>query len=292
VPSQIVDSRLTTVLTAAACLTASERYRFAADGYLVVPNALTSDEVSDVRAQLEPLAARATRYGFDHQTSNLIVAEGTLQAVTNPLASAPVVLDVATHPGFFPKINELLGGATRLLSNEYFITPPASQPRLGWHRDAAEENFPAIELASSTILVNALVLLSDVRTENGPTLAIPGSHRWGRGDPLPEDAIGNPDPRSIDGHTELCGPAGSAVFFNARLFHAQSENRSGVERHVLVFVYGYRWMRAFPGFETSAADAELLGGTAFRDQLLGLGPAFDEPVAAYEPPSGFAPSGC
>jgi ectoine hydroxylase-related dioxygenase (phytanoyl-CoA dioxygenase family) len=133
-------------------------------------------------------------------------------------------------------------------------------------------------------LVNALVLLSDVGPRNGPTLAIPGSHRWGSGHVLPQGAVSNADPHTVRGHIQLCGEAGTAVFFNARLFHAQSANRSDDERHVLVFVYGYRWMRAFPGFEPTAEQARSLGGTPIRDQMLGLGPAFDEPVAPYEPP--------
>ncbi len=209
-----------------------------------------------------------------HQDGGLLLADGALRSVTNPLAAASVVLDVALHPGFFPRIHALFAGAVRLLSNEYFVTPPRSKPRLGWHRDATEANFPGVELSSSLLLVNCLVLLSDVASENGPTLAVPGSHRWPPGRDLSAGV----------GHDELAGPAGTALFFNARLFHAQSENASGVERHALVFVYGHRWMRAFPGFEPTCEQVDLLGGTPIRDQVLGASPAFDEPVAPYESP--------
>ena len=101
-----------------------------------------------------------------HPTCSL--AGGSLRSVTNPLSVAPVVLDVALHPGFYPKVNESLAGAARLLSNEYFVTPPGAKPRLGWHRDATDQNFATLELASSLLLVNCLVLLSDVAPENGP----------------------------------------------------------------------------------------------------------------------------
>jgi len=262
-----------TVAARHASLTRVERERFGADGYVVIPSALPRSHVESVRAELAACAATAAGYGFDHQGGEILLADGALRSVTNPLAVAPVVLDVALHPGFFPKIAALFGGGLRLLSNEYFVTPPRSRPRLGWHRDATEANFPRIELASSLLLVNCLVLLSDVGVENGPTLAVPGSHRW------PADRE-----RTDDG-VPLTGPAGTAVFFSARLFHAQSENASDAERHALVFVYGHRWMRAFPGFEPTAGQVETLGGTPIREQLLGAGPAFDEPVARYEPPA-------
>ena len=44
-------------------------------------------------------------------------------------------------------------------------------------------------------------------------------------------------------------------------------------------------MRAFPGFEPTLEVFRDLGGTPIRDQLLGAGPAFDEPVAEYGPPA-------
>lgn len=265
-------------------MTEAEGYRFEADGFLAVPGALTPAEVAAVRAELSDAAGRASGYGYAHQSDDLVLAGGTLRSIANPLSSSPVVLDVALHPGFFPKLRDAFGGAVRLLSNEYFITPPGSKPRLGWHRDATEENFPAIALGSSLLFVNCLVLLSDVGPENGPTLAIPGSHRWEVGRQLPDGAVANPEPETVPGHVRLCGYAGTAVFFNARLFHAQSANRSDAERHVLVFVFGYRWMRAFPGFEPTPALCAELAGTPICNQLLGTGPAFDEPVADYEVP--------
>ena len=264
-------------------LTEAERYRFEADGYLVVPGALGPEEVLAIRDELvDPVDPN---YGYEHQASDLLLAGGSLRAATHPLAEAPVVLDAALHPGFFPKVYDLFEGAVRLLSDEYFVTPAGARPRLGWHRDVSEENFPAIDVGASLLFVNCLILLSDVGPEGGPTLAIPGSHRWGPGRALPEGALGNPDPESVPGYARLHGPAGTAVFFNGRLFHAQSANRADTARRALVFVYGYRWMRAFPGFEPTPELLRNMGGTPIRDQLLGAGPAFDEPVAEYGPPA-------
>jgi ectoine hydroxylase-related dioxygenase (phytanoyl-CoA dioxygenase family) len=96
------------------------------------------------------------------------------------------------------------------------------------------------------------------------------------------------NPEGLPGSVRLCGQAGTAAFFSARLFHSQSENRSDEERHVLVFVYGHRWMREFSGFMPTSEQAVALGGTPICDQMLGLGPAFDAPVADYQPPERWA----
>jgi ectoine hydroxylase-related dioxygenase (phytanoyl-CoA dioxygenase family) len=266
-------------------LTEAERYRFEADGYLVVASALPRADVQAIRDELADPGSEAADYGYGHQEGDLLLAGGSLRSVTHPLASTRVVLDAALHPGFFPKVYDLFGGAVRLLSDEYFVTPSGARPRLGWHRDVTEENFPGIDVGASLLLVNCLLLLSDVGPDGGPTLAIPGSHRWGRGTPLPGGALGNPDPESVPGYVRLQGEAGTSVFFNGRLFHAQSANRAETERRALVFVYGHRWMRAFPGFEPTPDVLAELGGTPMRDQLLGAGPAFDEPAAEYESPA-------
>jgi ectoine hydroxylase-related dioxygenase (phytanoyl-CoA dioxygenase family) len=263
----------------------AERYRFEADGFLVVERALDDDHVAALRRALADVAAGAGDYGADHQGDDLLLASGQLRTVTNPLAGCPSVLDAALHPGFFPKIYDLFRGRVRLLSNEYFVTPPRSKPRLTWHRDADERNYAGIDLADSLVTLNALVLLSDVGPENGPTLAIPGSHRWPEHRSVSSSSQGaGDDPSTLRGHVALCGPAGTAVFFNSRLSHSQSRNASDSERHALVLVYGHRWMRAFDGYVPGDDEAAALADSPLARQLLGLGPAFDAPCAPYEVP--------
>ena len=75
------------------------------------------------------------------------------------------------------------------------------------------------------------------------------------------------------------------MFFDSRLCHSQSANVSGDERHALVLVLGQRWMRPFDGFVPSPERARELARSPLHEQLLGLGPAFDAPTAAYETPA-------
>ena len=223
------------------------------------------------------------------------MASGQLRTVTNPLARCPSVLDAALHPGFFPKISDIFRGRARLLSNEYFVTPPRSKPRLTWHRDADERNYAGIDLADSLVTLNALVLLSDVGPDNGPTLAIPGSHRW-------------PEHRSVSTHLAgrrrrpLCAPGSRCALRPRRdgrvlqlaplslAIPERERQRATCARVRLRAPLDARVRRLRPG----RRQAESLADSPLTRQLLGLGPAFDAPSAPYEVPrrwSGDAPSG-
>ena len=66
---------------------------------------------------------------------------------------------------------------------------------------------------------------------------MPGSHRNARLE-LPADGKGQPD-----GAIPICASAGSAVYFDRRLFHAASPNHWTEPRVFLAYGYGYRWLR-------------------------------------------------
>src|SRR5262245_44587220 len=66
---------------------------------------------------------------------------------------------------------------------------------------------------------------------------IPGSHLR---DTLERPANGIDD---AEGAMPVCITAGTAVFFDRRLWHAASPNHSDRTRKVLFYGYGYRWIR-------------------------------------------------
>jgi ectoine hydroxylase-related dioxygenase (phytanoyl-CoA dioxygenase family) len=81
--------------------------------------------------------------------------------------------------------------------------------------------------------VNIMWFLTDINAENGGTRVYPGSHK---GNIAPED------PFSIEGSVAAEGPAGTALIFESRLWHATGPNRvSGVERPVVLMFF----MRSF-----------------------------------------------
>jgi ectoine hydroxylase-related dioxygenase (phytanoyl-CoA dioxygenase family) len=249
---------------AVSALTEEELYYFEANGFLVVPRALSETEVARVLGEFGTIEEHAVQYGYEHQGDDLLVAAGHLQAIPNPMSRLPIVLDITLHPAFFPKIHSLLFGQTRLLSNEYFVTPAGSAPRISWHRDLEEENHPTLPLGDALLTI----------VDNGPTLALPGSHRWKRGREIASEWRGTSHPEGFPGNIPLCAPRGSAVFFDSRLYHSQSANASSVDRRAVVLVYGQRWMREFDGYVPTGDAADALARNAFERQFLGLTPGY------------------
>jgi hypothetical protein len=79
---------------------------------------------------------------------------------------------------------------------------------------------------------NVIWALDDFTAENGATLIAPGSHRW------PADRR--------PGAAELVPavmPAGSALVYSGRLWHAAGHNRSGATRRALIGEHVLPWLR-------------------------------------------------
>jgi ectoine hydroxylase-related dioxygenase (phytanoyl-CoA dioxygenase family) len=111
--------------------------------------------------------------------------------------------------------------------------------------------------------VKVAYLLTDVRTaEDGALMAIPGSHVRNH---LPRPGDPNAPFDDPDGVEPILAPAGSAVVFDRRLWHARGENRSQKTRKALFVAFTYRWIRpretvrpiGFPGL--SPVRRQLLG---------------------------------
>ncbi|HJK96720.1 MAG TPA: phytanoyl-CoA dioxygenase family protein [Polyangiaceae bacterium LLY-WYZ-14_1] len=82
--------------------------------------------------------------------------------------------------------------------------------------------------------VGMTLAVDDFTEDNGATYVLPGSHR--RPDPPSEREF-------YAGAVRFIAPAGSALFFNARLWHAGGENRTGRWRHALTVNMGRPWMK-------------------------------------------------
>ena len=80
---------------------------------------------------------------------------------------------------------------------------------------------------------NIMWFLTDITAENGGTRVFPGSHLGN---------IAPSNPFSVDGTVAAEGPAGTALIFESRLWHATGPNRvAGVERPVILMFF----MRSF-----------------------------------------------
>jgi len=242
-------------------MTEEQRLFFETNGYLVIPDALSPEELATVRA-----AADRAEAVWRADTTRLGSRGANLEQVQAPIEYDPVLLDLLVHPKVFPIAWELLGDDISMIDNDYFITPPHSRSHAHWHHDVGQSG---VYHPRSTLMVKAFYLLSDVPEGGGGTAVVPGSHRFPNDFTLPK--VDNPD--EMPGHVALAYPAGTAYLFNGRIYHAALNNRTDFSRRALIYNYGHFWMKVWQGYaptEQTLAQAK----TRVMRQLLGIGDAY------------------
>ena len=98
------------------------------------------------------------------------------------------------------------------------------------HRE--EDSFTFFPLPRPNIIVASMWAISDFRKENGATLIVPGSHKWGEERVPEKDEILN---------AEM--PAGSVLYWMGGLLHGAGENTSGDWRYGVILTYSLGWVR-------------------------------------------------
>lgn len=247
-------------------MTDEQRLFFETNGYLILPNALSPEELAAVRAAADRAEAiwRADPARPGGRGANL-------EQVQAPIEYDPVLCDLLTHPKVFPIVRELLGDDVMMIDNDYFLTSPHSKSHAHWHHDVG---MAGVYHPRSTLMVKVFYLLTDVPEGGGGTALIPGSHRFPNDFALPK--VENAD--DMPGHVAMTHPAGTAYLFNGRIYHAALNNRTDHIRRVLIYNYGHFWMKQWQGYEPSEA-LKARAKTRVMRQLLGIGDAYGTSLA-------------
>ncbi len=238
-------------------LTGEQRAFFEEEGYLVIPNALTPEELAQARRAAD---AAEARWRADPSLPG--VRRPDLEQVLGIMEYDPFLADLLEHPRVFPRVRELIGPSVMMLDHDYFITPPGAEIPFGWHFDF---DMPAVDHPGSRLMVKVFYVLEDIPEDGGATLVLPRSHRTPLGVEMPNSEA----PEDLPGAVKMALPAGSAYMITGRTYHAAGNNRSDVIRRLLIYTYGHKWMRMWDEYRPSealAAGAE----TEVRRQLLGL----------------------
>jgi len=256
-------------VTAPSTLTEEQRRFFDANGYLMIPGALTAAELAAVRAAAGEAEAR---WRADPALPGTRIPE--FEEIPGIMEYHPVLFDLVEHPAVFPRIREILGTGIGLVDHACYITPPGGLiDGTAWHTDV-RTRVPGVHHAGSTMMIRAMFALTDIAIDGGATLVLPGTHRQPDDTQIPSVAT----PEDMPGAIALTCEAGTAYFFNGNVLHAPSNNRGTVTRRVLLYNYGHKWMRMWKDHEPSPRLAAA-ATTPMRRQLLGLTPPYKGPDA-------------
>lgn len=187
---------------------------YARNGYLVVPEALSAAEVSDINAAIDRDLVENRPQWQDH-------GNGRLQSVHALLAQP--ALDVTMRPPrLLPLLEAIFGD--ELCADEHSVMirqgdPPALECH--WHRDTASVGPPPY----FTNALSVVFYLTDVE-ETGHTFSvIPGSAQ--------SSELQGLDAYDLNTAQYLTGPAGTAILFNAAIFHAGCVRATPQERRTV-----------------------------------------------------------
>jgi ectoine hydroxylase-related dioxygenase (phytanoyl-CoA dioxygenase family) len=231
------------------------------DGYLVLPGALGGDllrrllEAVDRVYEEERAAGRAAEDGSLHLLDFLHRDAAFLQLLDLP--------DTLSAAGC------LLGWNIYAYHCHLDVHPPSGavrEARWLWHQDGGRQNLELeTEPTRPRLSLKVAYFLTDVSAPGcGNLTVVPGSHVRNmlsrtRG---PEPGVAAPE-----GAVPVLAPAGTAVVFDRRLWHARGENTSELTRKALFVGYTYRWIRPRENGLRGAIDLSRL--TPLRRQLLG-----------------------
>ena len=202
---------------------------FQENGYLVVENALSPEEVQGLRQETAQICRgeRGRVKGlppFLPEESDDEVIQRTL-CIHFPHKISASMFDFLTHPVIVEVLTRAIGPDVKCMQSMLFIKS-AGKPGQAWHQD---EGFIPTRDRSLTA---AWMALDDATVENGCLWVIPGSHRLGVLWPHREHDDERFDcvveafhfPYTDDDSIPVEVKAGAIVFFNGYLLHRSLPN--------------------------------------------------------------------
>jgi len=218
-------------------LSDEQRRQFDQEGYLIVRNALDSDQVARL------IEAGDRLIGSD-LTLNRQTNSATYDSFRNCISLDDTFLELLMQPTTVPLVVQLFGENLHLCTSHliYKAPNPSGTPRdfrqPGWHRDVANTpydlghgNIPRMEMKIAYYLTDTSEPCS------GVTMFAPRSNHLKEAIHIPE---GSKDPA---GAVEPSLRAGDAVFFENRTFHAGAANLTDRTTKAIMMGYAFNWMR-------------------------------------------------
>ena len=223
-------------------LTEEQRHLLDTQGFFVVEDVFTPEEVADMRAEIR----------------RLLEVEGELgghEVHIEP--GAPRLSNLFNKSPAFDRCLQCqptLAAAHYLLGEVRVYSLNARNPQQGQGQQLLHSDVPRVH-ADDWRVVNSMGMLDDMTHDNGPTRVVPGSHRWvpinvpdvnmAEGteiavtpedrEIMPTDPLA-PHPKEV----RLTGRAGSVAVINGHIWHGGTRNESGASRQVLHLAIGRR----------------------------------------------------
>ena len=201
----------------------------ARDGYVIWENLLDAQQCREIRETVRPWLGHTGRNSFEGRRTQRVYSVLSRTRVCDRLVDNPRVLAV---------LDRLLMPNYLLSALQAINIQPSESAQLPHHDDG----FYPIPRPREPLAAATIWAIDDFTADNGATVVIPGSHRWGKRRPGPDDTA-----------LPVVMPAGSCVFFVGTLWHGGGANTSTHDRLAVTAQYCQPWLRPMEAFTLSVS---------------------------------------
>jgi ectoine hydroxylase len=212
---------------------------FDRDGFLILPELFSNDEVPALRAPLPAI------FAADDPANIVEKRGGEVRTAMGLHLRDPVFAKLVRHPRLVEPALQIFGEAAYIQQVKVNVKPAFVGEVWQWHYDFATHH--AEDGVAEPRALNLHVFLDEVTELNGPLTFIPGSHRHGPA-PARLDTETTSYPLWVvdrdrvtalagaGGLAAATGPAGTALIFGDLMVHASPGNISPYGRRIFSLI--------------------------------------------------------
>ena len=228
-------------------LSEEQKSRFWTDGYLIVENAVTDAQLSDLRRDFNDWVEESRTHNedfgetidgrkrFDLEPGHSSEAPA-LRRIQSPEEVSEAYAAVMRNARTVDLVAELIGPSLRFHHGKVNSKLPGAATKVKFHQDFT------FQPMTNDDMITALLFVDEVTADNGPLEVVPGSHTgplyslWHDG--VFTGAVADEVVETHKDRIESCtGPAGSVCLMHASLLHGSAPNFSDRPRTLYITTY-------------------------------------------------------
>ena len=208
------------------------------NGYLVVENVFSADEVAALRADTEAMVAKAAEVTANNDIYDLEDSHSPdqprIRRIKLPHRISPVMNDLLRSDHILAPVRDLVGPDVRLHTTKLNLKSAGYGAAIEWHQD-----FAFYPHTNDDVLAVG-VLIDDMVEENGPLMVFPGTHKGEIFDHHANGVFAGAMDLAANGldmgrAVQLTGPAGSISIHHGHIVHGSALNTSARDRRMLFY---------------------------------------------------------
>jgi len=231
-------------------MSAAQVRAYGDDGYLLMRDAFSVQEIADVVAAIDPLEAQTEAFLRTRENGTFGIARaGEITFRPHLVAQSAALRAFSSHPVLLDLCHDLIGRSVRLYWDQSVYKKPEADKEFPWHQD---NGYTYIEPQQ---YLTCWIALTDATIHNGCPWVVPGLHRLGtldhRWTPLGFQCL-----EEVEGAIPIEAEAGSIVVFSSLTPHRTGPNTTTQVRKTYILQYAADGAVAYPqGKDPARCDA-------------------------------------